>query len=246
MIYFNSLNKTFVSNKLDDVSLSSGFTTKDAGDGRNIETVLSNLRINQIIFKKLVVAEQIHSANVEYYESHDNQIVEIIPETDGVVTSEKGLVIAVRTADCIPILYADRNVGIIAVSHNGWRSTLKKISAKIVDKMAEHGAKREHIVAVIGPGIGLCCYDVDEERYYTFMEEFENDLGSFSMRGGRRHLNLSKMNFEILKMAGIKAENIDFFPFCTSCDKDKFYSYRRDHKKHPEKFGEMFSYIVRN
>ena len=151
MIYFNSLNKTFVSNKLDDVSLSSGFTTKDAGDGRNIETVLSNLRINQIIFKKLVVSEQIHSANVEYYESHDNQIVEIIPETDGVITSEKGVGIAVRTADCIPILYADRSAGIIAVSHNGWRGTLKKISAKIVGKMAEHGAKREQIIAVIGP-----------------------------------------------------------------------------------------------
>lgn len=246
MIYLNSFNKTFVSNKLDDVSLSSGFTTRDAGDGRNIETVLSNLRINQIIFKKLVVAEQIHSSNVEYYESHDNQIVEIIPETDGVVTSEKGIVIAVRTADCVPILYADINTGLIAVSHNGWRGTLKKISAKIIDTMIGHGARLENIIAAIGPGIGMCCYDVDEERYYTFMEEFESDLGAFSMRGGRRHLNLTKINFEILKMAGLNAEHIDFFPFCTSCDKDKFYSYRRDHKKHPEKFGEMVSYIVRN
>lgn len=246
MIYLNSLNKTFVSNKLDDISLSSGFTTRGAGDGRNIETVLSNLRINQIIFKKLVVAEQIHSSNVEYFESHDNQIVEVIPETDGVVTSEKGVVIAVRTADCVPILYADINTGLIAVSHNGWRGTLKKISAKIIDTMIGHGAKLENIIVAIGPGIGMCCYDVDEERYYTFMEEFESDLGAFSMRGGRRHLSLTKMNYEILKMKGIKKKNIDFFPFCTSCDKDKFYSYRRDHKKHLEKFGEMVSYIVRN
>jgi YfiH family protein len=246
MIYHSSFNNTFLSSLLDNASLTSGFTTREAGDGRNIDTVISNLRINQVIFKKLVVAEQIHSANVERYESHDNQIVEVVPETDGIVTAEKGVLVMVRTADCIPILYADIGTGIIAVSHNGWRGTLKRISAKIIDTMTEQGAKREQIIAAIGPGIGLCCYDIDEERYYTFMEEFESDLGAFSIRGGRRHLNLSKMNFEILKMSGVKAEHIDFFPFCTSCNKNTFFSYRRNHKKHPEQFGEMFSYIVRN
>ena len=144
MIYLNSFNKTFISSKLEDVSLSSGFTTRETGDSRNIEIILSSLRINQIIFKKLVVAEQIHSSNVEYYETHDNQIVEIIPETDGVVTSEKGVVIAVRTADCIPILYADINAGIIAISHNGWRGTLKKYQQRSLIKwrsMAPRGRK---------------------------------------------------------------------------------------------------------
>lgn len=246
MIYLNALSNTFSSTKLEDVSLSAGFSTRELGDGRNSEIILSGLRINQIIFKKLIVAEQIHSTNIAYYESHDNQIIEVISETDGVITSEKGVVIAVRTADCIPVLYADIETGMIGVSHNGWRGTLKRISTRMIEKMTEKGAKKDNIVVVIGPGIGSCCYDVDDERYYSFMEEFEEDMGAFSMRGGRRHLNLTKMNYEIVKSSGIKAENIDFFPFCTVCNKQRFYSYRRDHKKHPEKFGEMFSYIVRN
>ncbi|OGK62327.1 hypothetical protein A2446_00350 [Candidatus Roizmanbacteria bacterium RIFOXYC2_FULL_38_9] len=246
MIYFSPINKTYMSSKLDDISLSMGFTTKVIGDGRVIDNVLSYLRINQVIFKSLIVAEQIHSANVASFDSPMHREVELLPETDGIVTTEKGIAIAVRTADCIPIIYCDLKAGVIAASHNGWRGSLKNISSRVIDIMVERGASKENIVVAIGPGIGACCYDVQDERYYSFLEEFDNDFGAFSIRGGKRHLNLLKLNYEILKRIGIKTDNIDFFPFCTMCNKDLFFSYRRDYKKHPDRFGEMFSFIVRN
>jgi len=245
MIYFNSLSNTYSSTKLESPSLSVGFTTRDVGDGRDIETILSFLRINQVIFKTLVVAQQIHSSNIAFYEGGNGSVV-FLPDTDGIVTLEKGTVIAVRTADCIPVLYCDQESGLIGVSHNGWRGTLKRISVHIIEKMVEKGAKKENITTVLGPGIGGCCYEIDENLYFEFMGEFEDEMGAFSMHGGKRHLNLAKMNFEILKKEGINPKNMDFFPFCTMCNKEKFFSFRRDHKKHPEKFGEMFSYIVRN
>lgn len=245
MIYFNSLSNTYSSTKMESTSLSIGFTSREVGDGRDIETILSFLRINQVIFKTLVVAQQIHSSNIIFYEEASQGVV-FLPDTDGIVTTEKGTVLAVRTADCVPILYYDPKSGLIGVSHNGWRGTLKKISSHIIEKMVEKGAKKEHIIVALGPGIGGCCYEINEDLYFEFMGEFEDEMGAFGMHGGKRHLNIAKINFELLKKEGINPKNIDFFPFCTMCNKDKFFSFRRDHKKHPEKFGEMFSYIVRN
>lgn len=246
MIYLNILNNTFTSSLFDGQSNESGFTTRMAGDGRHIDTVLSLLRLNQIIFKKLVLAEQIHSANSTIFRNTNSLPVERIAETDALVTREKGVVLAVRTADCIPVIYIDREAGVAAVSHNGWRGTLKGISKHVIRQMCDEGASLGRIRVAIGPGIGACCYDIDEDRYYQFMEEFEDDFHAFSMRAGRRYMNLLKLNFEILKRAGVGGRNIDFFPFCTSCDKNRFYSYRRDFRKNRDKFGEMFSYIVLN
>lgn len=246
MIYYNALNKTYASSFIDDPRLSSGFATREAGDGRNIETALSFLRISQVIFRKLVVAGQIHSANVALYESSDHKLVDSIEDTDGIVTREKEVALAVRTADCVPLLYSDTEAGVIGVSHNGWRGTLKNISKNMLDTMERAGARRDRIKVALGPGIGACCYDVDEDRYFQFMEEYETDFGAFSLRGGKKHLNLTKLNWEILKRDGVKPENIDFFPFCTSCNRNRFYSFRRDYKMHRDKFGEMLSYIVLN
>lgn len=246
MIYYNKLMKTYVSTLLETARLSHGFSTRDSGDGRNIENVLSFLRINQVIFKKIAVAEQIHSANVKVFTTENNLPYEVLGETDGIVTRDDKVVMSVRTADCIPILYADKDKNIIGVSHNGWRGTLKGISDRVLSSMVSQGANRENIVAVLGPGINTCCYDIPEERYYEFMGEFENDFGAFPLRGGKRHMNLLKLNVELLKKYGLKTEHIDFFPFCTSCNKERFFSYRRDYHKHREKFGEMFSYIVLN
>ena len=112
--------------------------------------------------------------------------------------------------------------------------------------MEKIGAQKKDIVAVLGPGINSCCYDVSEERYYDFMAEFEDDFGAFPVRMGKRHMNLLKLNFELLIKFGLNKKNIDFFPFCTMCNKGHFFSYRRDYHKQREKFGEMFSYIGLN
>ncbi len=246
MITFDGLSKTYESSFLDGVVVSGGFTTRESGDMMNRETLLSYLRINQVLFKKLVLGEQIHSANVAVFGPSGPGVWETLPETDAIVTREKGVLLAVRTADCIPVLYADAEAGVIGVSHNGWRGTLKQISVKVIGQMKALGARPDRIRAVLGPGIGACCYDIDDDRYYAFLEEFESDFQAFPVRGGRRHLNLLKINYEILKRAGVGSGHVDYFPFCTSCNRSRFFSYRRDYRKHREQFGEMLGYIVAN
>lgn len=246
MIYYNSQQQTFLSTKLEDIRLSSGFTARDVGDARSIGDILSYLRLNKVLFRKLVVAEQIHSVNVVFYESDNNKEVEVLSETDGIITLEKSVVIGVRTADCIPVLYYDQKTGIIAVSHNGWRGTLKNISRRVIKTMTEHGAQKENIITVMGPAIGACCYNIDADRYHQFIEEFETDFDSFRSSGSSYYLDLTKLNYHLLMEAGIQKKHIDFHPFCTFCDKQRFFSFRRDYKKHSDKFGEMFSFITIN
>ncbi len=246
MITYNLLTKSYTSSYVADITFSHGFVSRDSGDGRSLEMMFSYLNINQVIFKKIVKCEQIHSANIAFYESQTSKVVEIVPDCDGVFTKEKGVVLTLKTADCIPILYADIKNNMIGVTHNGWRGTLKQISRNMIEKMVEHGAKRNQIVVILGPGINSCCYDIKEERYYQFLEELESDYDAFLIRKGKRFLNLYKLNVELLRLAGIENNKIDFFPFCTVCQKDRFFSFRRDYKNHPEKFGEMLSYIVQN
>jgi YfiH family protein len=147
------------------------------------------------------------------------------------------------TADCCPIIFAEKKEGIIGISHHGWRGSVKKFAVKIIDRMIDEGARKENINIAIGPAIGECCYDVDNDRYYEFREEFDGFTNKiFHHRGGRWHLNLAMLNYLLLLEVGIKKENIDFFPFCTKCDKDRFFSFRRDRKTI---HSEMFSFITR-
>ncbi len=243
MITYDSDLKIFYSTKINDGKFFAGFGTKDLGDGRNLRNIFEFLYQNEIDYKKLVVLDQIHSVNVEFFNSFKNNKLEKIEETDGVITNKKGIVLSVRTADCLPITFVDKSSGLIGISHQGWRGSLKKMVIRMINKIIEKGGKKENILAAIGPGIGACCYNINEDRYYQFLEEFNGYSDKiFQVRKGERFLNLIWFNYLLLIEAGIKKENIDFFPFCTSCDKKRFFSFRRDKKKD---YGEMFSFVLR-
>jgi len=117
------------------------------------------------------------------------------------------------------------------------------MAVKMVEEMVANGGSRQSIVAAIGPGINQCCYDIDDDRYYQFLEELDGYSDKvFLVHHGNKYLNLSMLNYLQLIKAGISKKNIDYFPFCTKCDKKRFFSYRRDKKA---EFGEMFSFIMR-
>lgn len=246
MIQYQKQNNMFFSTLINGGGVFSGYTERSVGDGRHVDTILSYLRINQVIFKKLVLLEQIHSSNVYFFKGENASELERLPEVDGVISEDAQIVFAVRTADCIPILYRDIKKGFLGISHNGWRGTYKKIGQHMLSEMIKRGSEIDDIHVALGPGIGSCCYDIDEDRHIEFLEEYGEDFNSFPIRGGQRHLNLLRLNVTLLIRAGLPKKNIDFFPFCTSCNKEKFFSFRRDYKKHPEQFGEMFSFIVKN
>jgi polyphenol oxidase len=135
---------------------------------------------------------------------------------DAIVTRQKGLWVGVRTADCIPILLADAEAGVAAAAHAGWRGTVAEIGAKTVRQMLDLGAKLGQIRAAIGPGIGLCCFEVGPE----VSEHFG--------LSGQVCVDLAGANRRQLEGAGLDAGQIEVLPYCTRCDATRFHSYRRD------------------
>jgi len=243
MIVYNSYLKVFYSTLINDKNYFSGFATKEAGDARLLENIFGFFTCNKIAFQKIVVAQQIHSANIKEIDFKNKGDFEKVEDTDGLLTKEKNIVLTIRTADCLPLIYVEKNQGIIAISHNGWRGTIKKISYKIIEKITKLGGHTSFIKVAIGPGIGQCCYSIDEDRYYQFKDEFDGYSNKiFRWYKGKWHLNLILLNYLLLLDYGIKKENIDYFPFCTSCDRRRFFSFRKDKKND---YGEMLSFIER-
>ncbi len=243
MLTYNLDTNIFSSSIINNNHYISGFSTRLLGDGRNTQVIQNFLSENDISYAALVLPEQIHSANVADITETAARIQKI-DDTDGVVTNLERVILVVRTADCVPMIFADKKAGTIGISHQGWRGSLKRLPEKIIHAMRKKGADSSNIEIAIGPAIGDCCYDISEDRYYAFMEEFNGFSDKiFSFRRGKRHLNLALLNYLLVLHAGVKKEHIDFFPFCTSCDKNRFFSFRRDGKT--EKFGEMFSFVMR-
>lgn len=184
---------------------------------------------------------------------------------DGLMTSEPGLMLAIQTADCIPVLIADRKRRVVAAFHAGWRGTLKRIVENGVGRMRlEFGSKPEDMVAAIGPGIGQCCYAVGEEVRSEFLSQFSYAKQLFrdvydsdpvrekypllfltarapghSNIGPSLHLDLVEANRHQLVDAGLAPDSIFALGQCTSCHHDRFFSHRADHGF----TGRMFSVI---
>ena len=171
---------------------------------------------------------------------------------DGLMTAEPGLLLAIQTADCIPVLVADRRGHAVAAFHAGWRGTVKRIVESGVGRMRlEFGSRPQDLVAAIGPGIGACCYAVGEEVLSAFESQFSYARELFhdvydsdavrakypmlfltqrapghSPIGPSPHLDLVEANRRQLLDAGIKPRAIKIVGGCTSCQPELFFSHR--------------------
>lgn len=222
-----------------------GFTTRSVGDCRKVHIIKTFLLENEIPCKKISLLEQIHSVNIGITQSDYQGEIEQISEADGILTLEKNVCICVRTADCVPVLYFDPVAGIIGASHQGWRGVLKQMVVKMIDKMKELGSSEKNIHLIIGPYINACCYDMDIDRFILFMEDLERlEKKAFIHFGERYHVNLGRIDYELARETGIPQQQVDFFPFCTYCDSQRFFSYRRYKQAKDNEFGEMMAYIM--
>jgi YfiH family protein len=231
--------------------LNLGFT---AADGR--ETVLRNRRLLAEAVSgdpatPLVTVRQMHS-NLAVRSRRAGAAHEPPLKADGLFTDEPGLLVAVLTADCIPVLVADRKRRAVAAFHAGWRGTLKRIVETGVGRMRlEFGSQPEDLVAAIGPGIGACCYAVGEEVFSEFESQFHyartlfREVGSsdlvrakypllflsqrppgHSNLGPSLHLDLMEANRRQLLAAGVNPGAIKVAGGCTSCQPEIFFSHR--------------------
>lgn len=173
-------------------------------------------------------ARQVHGSRVFWLRGDARPEGE---EADALATEEARWV-AVRTADCVPVLLADPRGGRVAAVHAGWRGSRARIAARAVDALEAAGARRGDLLAAIGPCIGRCCYEVSAE----LAERFAADFGAAVRR--ERHLDLVRVNRITLLGAGLDPSKIQALEVCTRCD-ERFHSYRRDGAD----AGRQFSYL---
>ena len=150
---------------------------------------------------------------------------------DGIVCSRgetPGLAAAVRTADCVPILLADSEGCAVAAVHAGWRGSAATIAARAVDLLGSLGVPAERLVAAIGPAIGPCCYEVGEQVAEAAARASGVSLDAvFCPNGASRTLDLPGVNRLQLRRAGLRETAVHVAPWCTACDADFLFSYRR-------------------
>jgi YfiH family protein len=227
--------------------LNLGFTEWDAR-----ENVMENRRRFQAALGSaaakmpLVALKQIHSDVIH--------VVDAAPGEpccgDASITNKPGLLLAVQTADCVPILLVDAKKRAVAAIHAGWRGTLARIVTKTVGAMQMHlGTKPGDLLAAIGPCIGPCCYEVGTEVATQFLSQFEDAPSYFDeLRTGDEPnplqwlnmmppghqpppnnvlLDLRKANRSQLLAASVGARNIHTIDLCTACRPDLLFSYRK-------------------
>ncbi len=204
--------------------------------------VLENLEIfaKKVGFEphNIISLPQIHSDRIFTVTENDRgkgyYIREKIESADGYITCERGVVLGIKTADCVPILFeAEKDGKIIAVGavHAGWRGTVSDIAGKCVERLCcEFGAEKKGIRAAIGPCIHSCCYEVNRDVFDEVARGLGEDVAQNHVKAvgsdGKFMCDLAGINREVLIRHGILPENIEIINECTCCQPEKFFSHR--------------------
>ncbi|HKF52015.1 MAG TPA: peptidoglycan editing factor PgeF [Candidatus Acidoferrales bacterium] len=202
----------------------------------------------------LVTLRQIHS-DISHVISAPPAAPDNSRKGDALATCSPGLLLAIQTADCIPILLVDPRHRAVAAIHAGWRGTLARVVTKTLGRMQmEFSTKPADVLAAIGPGIGQCCYEVGPDVVKEFAAQFPQARSWFegpfdALASGedpnplpwltmippgheppppRCQLDLKAANAALLIEAGVSPKNIFTSDLCTSCRTDLFFSYRRE------------------
>jgi YfiH family protein len=225
--------------------LNLGFTDWDTR-----ENVLENRRRFQTAAGAkdlpLITLKQFHSDVIHLFDTTPGEP----SRGDAIITNRPNLLLAIQTADCVPILLVDPKKRAIAAIHAGWRGTLARIASKTIGKMQMHFATNPRdLLAAIGPSIGPCCYEVGTEVATQFLSQFADAPSYFDefrtgdepnpiqwlnmMPPGHQpppkgvHLDLRKANRSQLLAAGLRPQNIHTVDLCTACHPELLFSYRK-------------------
>lgn len=189
----------------------------------------------------LVSLHQVHSSNAVVATApwpDDRR-----PHVDAVATDRPGLVLGIVTADCAPILLADREAGVVAAAHAGWKGALGGVLAATVSTMVGLGARPERIAAAIGPTIARASYEVDEPVQRQFLEA-DPAHERFFADGRPGHWQFDLEGFVASRLADCGVGKIEALGLDTYAAPDRFYSFRRaTHHREPD-YGRQISLIA--
>ena len=187
--------------------------------------------------ENLVLSDQIHDDKV-YYAKEEDRGKGIFKDSDikgqdALITDRKNVALVTFYADCVPLFFLDKEKPAIGLAHSGWRGTAKRVGKKTILKMVEYfRTNPENLLAGIGPCIGRCCLEVDEPVIDVFRKENFNCEDFTLYKGkGKWMMDLTLANKIILMEAGVKEKNIIESGYCTFCNQDLLFSYRREKEK---------------
>ena len=174
-----------------------------------------------ILPSKLQLVRQVHGSEIVM--ADPETVLKPEPEADGLIVAYPGTAIGILTADCIPVFFWDTVQGIGGLAHAGWRGLKAGILAKMVQTLrAEFETKPSTLQIAFGPAIRKCCYEVGEEFKDIFPPYYEKPESQ------KAHLDLIAVAREQLSQARVPGPQIMDSGICTSCQKDRFFSARRD------------------
>ena len=214
-------------------SLNTSITKEDPIDNvrRNLDLVCGAIGID---YTRLVFSDQTHEDNIRVVTEADIgkglTVQSDITSTDGLMTNIPGIPLITYYADCVPLFFLDTKNKAIAVTHSGWKGTVLKIGAKTIRQMSEvYGTKPEDCLIGIGPSIGPECFEVGPEVVQEFRDSY-NNWAEFTepFDAGKFKIDLWKANKLMFIELGVPEENITVSGFCTKCNEELFFSYRRD------------------
>lgn len=220
-----------------------GYSTKRDGsmylsaDGFSMENIKNRKRfftVRRLNDKNIIAANLVHGTRVEIV---DESSKGFILNTDALVTKEQGIVLTLTGADCFPVYFEEKNVGLIGLAHCGWRGIMGGIITETLQVFRNLGAQDVDIFVTIGPGICKEHFEIQEKDADVF-SEFPQAI----IRGKKLSVNLKKIIISQLKQGGILRRHITDQKECTYCLSEKYFSYRRDK---PRDLETQVAYIVR-
>ena len=197
----------------------------------NMENLQNEAHENRELLKEklgvseIITAKQVHGDNVEIIDEKNF----FYDATDALISNIPSTVMLLNYADCVPVILYSKKDNTGAVIHAGWRGTSKQIVSKTVDKLTkEMGISPENITALIGPSIGKCCFETEEDVFIRLIQDTrKNEL--YEKSGKKYKIDLKLLNKYQLMEKDI--HNIDICDYCTCCMSDIFFSYRKEKGK---------------
>ncbi|MDA1101104.1 MAG: peptidoglycan editing factor PgeF [Proteobacteria bacterium] len=221
--------------------LNCGYGSDDARDSvaQNRARVAQALAVSP---EALVTVHQFHGVDVVLAERawlHNDA-----PRGDAMVCTSPGIALGILTADCAPVLFADAENGVIGAAHAGWRGALAGILDATVQVMEDKGARRDNIVAVVGPCIAQPSYEVGPEFLATFIAQDPNFSKFFASSSRVDHHNFDLAGFVMARLGGLGLEQSHDIALDTYADDSLFYSYRRACHRDESDYGRQIAAIA--
>jgi len=221
-------------------SLNCGLGSKDDG-AAVVENRARALRMAGLAADSLATAYQVHSAKVAVMDNAPQR--DSRPEVDGLVSKTPGITLGILTADCVPVLFADPEAGVIGAAHAGWKGAVTGVLPETIEAMIALGADRGRIRAGVGPAIAQKSYEVGPEFPQRFIDLDPANAKFFTTSTRCRHFMFDLVGFVAAQLAAFGLAAVEVAGNDTCAEADDFFSYRRTTLQREPDYGRQISLI---